>query len=86
MLNSARDPLGRTVPWPSDRLTGLAQARLLTAGVQAENEDTGSVHSCQVVVGCGLFGEERKYFGTRVMLGLTLVKLRFFTWIVMRAS
>ena len=67
VLNAARDPLGRIVPWPSDRVTGLAQARLLPAGVSAESEDTWSVHGCQGVIGCGLFAEERKYFGTRVM-------------------
>lgn len=67
LLNAARDPLGRVVAWPSDRVTGQAQGRLLPAGVPAENEDTWSVHSCPGVVGCGLFDEERKYFGTRVM-------------------
>ena len=55
LLNAARDPLGRVVPWPSDRENGQTQARLLPAGVPAENEDTWSVHSCSGVVGCGLF-------------------------------
>ena len=67
LLNAARDPLGRFVPWPSERATGLTQARLLPAGVPAENEDTWSVHSCSGVVGCGLFAGDPVYFGTRVM-------------------
>ena len=67
VLNAARDPLGRVVPWPSVRETGQAQARLLPAGVPAENGDTWSVHSCPGIAECGIFGEERKYFGTQVM-------------------
>ena len=67
LLNAARDPSGRVVPWPSDRATGQAQARLLPAGVPAENSDTWSVHRCPGFVGCGLFAEERRFFGTRVM-------------------
>ena len=67
LLNAARDPLGRVVPWPSDRENGQAQARLLPAGVPAEDEDTWSVHSCSGVVGCGLFTGDPVYFGARVM-------------------
>ncbi len=55
LLNADRDPVGRVVPWPSERATGQTQARLLPAGVPVENKDTGSVHSCSGVVGCGLF-------------------------------
>jgi len=67
LLNAARDPLGRVVPWPSERATELTQARLLPAGVPAEKEDTWSVHSCSGVVGCRLFAGDPVYFGTRVM-------------------
>jgi hypothetical protein len=67
VLNAARDPLGRVVPWPSDRVTGQAQARLLPAGVPADSEDTWSIHGCEGVVGSGLFAQEPVYFGTRAM-------------------
>lgn len=67
LLNAARDPRGRVVPWPSERLNGAAVARILPAGVPAEDDRTWSVHACRGVPGSRLFAEEPTHFGTRLM-------------------
>jgi hypothetical protein len=66
-LNAARDPNGRIVPWPAESLNGAAVARILPAGVRAEDGRTWSVHACNGIPGNGLFREQPTHFGTRVM-------------------
>jgi len=70
-LNAARDPNGRVVPWPAESLNGTAVARILPAGVPAEDDRTWSMHACTGTPGNGLFKEEPVYFGTRVMFSDT---------------
>jgi hypothetical protein len=68
ILNAARDPNGRVVPWISEhRPNGLPAARILPAGVPAEDDRTWSVHECTGIPGSNLLAEEPRYFGTRLM-------------------
>jgi len=66
-LNAARDPQGRVVPWASENLNGSAVARVIPAGVPAEDDRTYSVHVCAGTPGSNLFKEEPSFFGTRMM-------------------
>ena len=66
-LNAASDPHGRVVPWASENLNGSAVARILPAGVPAEDDRTYSVHVCTGIPGSGVFRDEPTHFGTRMM-------------------
>ncbi len=66
-LNAARDPNGRVVPWASENFNGAAVARILPAGVPAEDGRTYSVHVCTGTPGSNLFKEEPTFFGTRMI-------------------
>ncbi len=67
VLGAARDPNGGVVPWASGNLNGPTVARILPAGVTAEDERTYSVHVCAGTPGSGVFKEEPSFFGTRMM-------------------